>query len=550
MTRGSIFFVISIVSISLFSKEKTSLTKAITIMSPEQILGVLLFWTFFQRIRGNVACTPDAFHCPSGLCLKRSWYCDGGNDCGDNYDERYCSINVHDRCPSGWLRCFDNTRCFPYRWLCDGQKDCRDASDEMECKGNVLRVPGVLEARDRLKSWFLQRRKSDPITDKWSNELHRIAVGLHLADDSIFSSGDGIGQEIRYELAIRLLSRLSKDKNMSSQELALYIHALMVACMDPRDFYGENLVLELRKRTEAMGNHTNPFQILVLCNAGDTMTSRDVDRVTAAYDSQYRPFWIETQALASMALACMSSRPNLVTDDTILKDMLQELKRHQLTNGTVGNARTTALVLQALLIHDSFKKDFDLTSALQIVMDSVKGNISLLNAYYALPILSNKSLLNVSSIPCRRALETEEEALYKALHTTEENAISVQYSIWIGDRKDLVRIWQLKMLQNHTIYDVLETVARIDNRQKVAYCVVDDKPYVTSLGGLEDDPETGTFWFVYLRSLNSEGKLELVEQSPVDVKLGPNQEIILWYKPGVWNSRSNEIRKEWIIKSN
>ncbi|GFT51596.1 uncharacterized protein NPIL_563681, partial [Nephila pilipes] len=78
---------------------------------------------------------------------------------------------------------------------------------------------------------------------------------------------------------------------MSSRELALYIHAMMVACMDPRDFYGENLVQELRRRTEASGNYTNPFQILVLCNAGDTMTSKDVDRVTVTYDSQHRPFW-------------------------------------------------------------------------------------------------------------------------------------------------------------------------------------------------------------------------------------------------------------------
>ncbi|GBM81598.1 hypothetical protein AVEN_205861-1 [Araneus ventricosus] len=82
---------------------------------------------------------------------------------------------------------------------------------------------------------------------------------------------------------------------MSSQELALYIHALLVACMDPRDFYGDDLVRELRKRVEVSGNYTNPFLILVLCNAGDAMTTRDVERVTAAYDSQHRPFWTGKQ---------------------------------------------------------------------------------------------------------------------------------------------------------------------------------------------------------------------------------------------------------------
>ncbi|GFT13496.1 uncharacterized protein NPIL_457211 [Nephila pilipes] len=323
---------------------------------------------------------------------------------------------------------------------------------------------------------------------------------------------------------------------MSSEKLALYIHAMMVACMDPRDFYGENLVLELRKRTEAIANYTNPFQILVLCNAGDNMTTRDVDRVTAAFNAQQRPFWTDTQALASLALACLSSRPNLVPDKWILKDMLQNLKRRQFRIGTVDNARTTALVVQALLIHDSYIKGFDLDSSLLTILNSVKKNFSLLNAYYILPVLSYKSLLNVSSSHCKSAPETEEEALERFLDVNVET-ISVQYSVWIGDKIGLERTWRLKMRQNSSIYDVIETVAKIDNRQKVEYSLVEGKPFVTCLGGLEDDPETGNFWFLHLRSLKSDGQPEMMEQSPVDLKLIPNQEVILWYRPGPWNTQ-------------
>ncbi|GFS52852.1 low-density lipoprotein receptor-related protein 2 [Trichonephila inaurata madagascariensis] len=89
------------------------------------------------------------------------------------------------------------------------------------------------------------------------------------------------------------------------------------------------------------------------------------------------------------------------------------------------------------------------------------------------------------------------------------------------------------MHQDNSIYDVIETPAKIDNRQKVEYNVVEGKPFVISLGGIEDDPERGTFWFVHLRSHNSDEETEFMEQSPVDLKLGPhtNQEIILWYKP-------------------
>ncbi|GBM79295.1 hypothetical protein AVEN_92052-1 [Araneus ventricosus] len=324
---------------------------------------------------------------------------------------------------------------------------------------------------------------------------------------------------------------------MSSQELALYIHALLVACMDPRDFYGDDLVSELRRRVEASGNYTNPFLILVLCNAGDTMTARDVERVTAAYDTQHRPFWTDSQALSSMALSCISSRSGVSVDKSTLRDMLQELKRRQFRNGTVDNFRTTALVTQALFIHESYKNDFDLESAMKVLTDGLNGSKSLLDAYYALPVLNTKSLLNVTSSHCSKQPVEEEEALQKALDVTGET-MTVQCSVWMGDKINLGRTWRLRMRVNSTIYDTIETVAKIDDRQKIEYNVVDGKPYVAALNGKEDDPEMGMFWFVYLKTVSSDKDPKIVEESPVDIKLQPNQEIILWYKRGPWSGQS------------
>ncbi|GFX36202.1 low-density lipoprotein receptor-related protein 2 [Trichonephila clavipes] len=414
---------------------------------------------------------------------------------------------------------------------------------------DVLSIPGAVSARGKLFSWFMQRRKSGSTVDKWSSQLPRVAVALYLANASIFSPGNTTGQEISYELTIQLLHHLSKyplscvssrDKKMSSQELAFYIHAMLVACMDPRDFYGLNLVQELRKRTEANANYTNPFQILVLCNAGDKMTTRDVDRVKTAYDSQHRPFWTDTQALASLALACLMKKSNIVTDERILKDMLQELKQHQFRNGTVDNLKTTALVMQALLIHDSFDKGFDGKLAIQSIFQSVSGNVTLLNAYYALPALTGNSLFNVSSSHCRGAPEAKAEAWEKVLNVNAET-ISVQFSVWFFDKMELARTWRFAMHPNNSVYDVIESIAKSDYRQNtdlimVEYNVVEGKPFVTSLGGIEDDPERETFWFVHLRNLNSDSEPELMEQSPVDLKLKPNQEIILWYKPAPWST--------------
>ncbi|GFX37030.1 hypothetical protein TNCV_1175301 [Trichonephila clavipes] len=56
------------------------------------------------------------------------------------------------------------------------------------------------------------------------------------------------------------------------------------------------------------------------------------------------------------------------------------------------------------------------------------------------------------------------EVLEKMLDV--EEVISVQYSIWIGDKVELARTWQLKRPLNNSIYDVIETIDMIDNRQK------------------------------------------------------------------------------------
>ncbi|GBM12631.1 hypothetical protein AVEN_107029-1, partial [Araneus ventricosus] len=58
-----------------------------------------------------------------------------------------------------------------------------------------------------------------------------------------------------------------------------------------------------------------------------------------------------------------------------------------------------------------------------------------------------------------------EEALQKALDVTGE-MMTVQYSIWMGDEINVGRTWRLRMRVNSTIYDAIETVAKIDNRQK------------------------------------------------------------------------------------
>ncbi|GIX66591.1 uncharacterized protein CDAR_119681, partial [Caerostris darwini] len=83
---------------------------------------------------------------------------------------------------------------------------------------------------------------------------------------------------------------LKKTEDVSSTELAAYINAFLVTCIDPKKFYVLDLVSELRRRVDAQ-NYTNPSVLLALCNAGERITERDVQKLLDLFGKAHREFW-------------------------------------------------------------------------------------------------------------------------------------------------------------------------------------------------------------------------------------------------------------------
>ncbi|GBM54113.1 hypothetical protein AVEN_130039-1 [Araneus ventricosus] len=115
--------------------------------------------------------------------------------------------------------------------VCDGYTNCNGISEERNCGNSTEKTPDNITAINTavktqdntagktaknntaetgLVSWFLSLRKSGPRTERWGSQVHRIAVALHLADNTTFGPGSSTGEEIRNELKMQLLHRLSK----------------------------------------------------------------------------------------------------------------------------------------------------------------------------------------------------------------------------------------------------------------------------------------------------------------------------------------------------
>lgn len=85
-------------------------------------------------------------------------------------------------------------------------------------------------------------------------------------------------------------------KDISTSDLAAFTNALLVTCMDPRKFHGLDLIKEMRTRVSAQ-NYTNPYIYLTLCNAGETITRKDIEKLTEAFWSKHREFWTGEETL-------------------------------------------------------------------------------------------------------------------------------------------------------------------------------------------------------------------------------------------------------------
>lgn len=493
------------------------------------------------------------FNCLNGHVVERSKYCNGVPDCYDASDEVFCKPQktVRDAfsparydCmkPTGsktrtFILCSSRDKCVPAEWKCDGFKDCAvSGDDEQNCADTGISA-SIRSGRMKAIAWLRSKKIAESATRKWGPLVHKTAVAFYLSDPDFLHLNSSGRNEMTYELSIRLLSKLSQKRiqNIPSSNIASFINALLVTCTDPRDFHGFDLVQELRTRVNKQ-NSTNPYAYLALCNAGDKITESDVKKLTEMFWGEHRELWTDTQAIALMVLSCARNQSESSVDGNTINELVLELKNRQSRNGSVENLHNSLLVMQALYAaeKDEDPDNFDETKALTYILQNQKSDGSfgsLLLTYYALPVLSCNSLVDINNNHCTKPPVKDEDTAMIDLINHPGAKVRVYYSIWIGVDLDIQRTLVLRVPSRTSFYEIMETAAEIDSKYKFEYIVKDRKPYINALSGIQDDTESGQFWFPY--TLKNKTAVPL-NKSTADMIPKDEEHIVMWYRPGSW----------------
>lgn len=444
------------------------------------------------------------------------------------------------------FKCSTPGVCLPKSQVCDGVKQCYDGEDENGCETGVFAVKGLNEGRSNATKW-LKNRYSDRFG--WHDNTHRGVVALYLANERNSTNRTSEEKLIEKQLETQTLASLLRNQtdSLNANQLSMYINALLVTCQDPHNFHGFDLVKLLKDQIEITSLMSRPVAYLALCNAEESLpinATSDLGKILKN-DSEY-PFLLEVQAAAVLALSCLNSDNktdlidmNDISNKTELlsftqseyEDAVNNLKEFQSNDGSFGNVYTTAIVTQALLsANQENAEDWNLNKSVSLLIQHLNSSsVDFLATYLTLPILNGKSLSDIRKTDCSNDVQhrSNDDPIVD-LKNKLGPKMRVQYSLYIGDQKDIIHTISLRVPGNITVYDVMKLAEVADIKYKFEWKQMGEKLYIYSIAGITNDFENGQFWLLYLgKNIES---ISHSTESPDKVIIHDGAQIIMWYK--------------------
>ncbi|GBN44943.1 hypothetical protein AVEN_247349-1 [Araneus ventricosus] len=242
--------------------------------------------------------------------------------------------------------------------------------------------------------------------------------------------------------------------------------------------------------------------------------------------------------MAITSLSCEANRSRSFdylfnhTTRTLYKNTIQHFKKLQALDGSFGNVYTTALITQALLSSgQEHIKDWKLNATIKYLMKELNSSsVDFLTTYLALPILNGKSLMDISYVNCSANPRKHGDDPVSEINDYLGPKMRVQYSLYIGDEKDVVHTISLRVPENYTASEVMELAEIEDTKYKFEWKTSSGKMYVYEIANVTNDPEVGKFWLLYVGAANSSEALTHLTNGPDEVIMGDGEQLVFWYK--------------------
>ncbi|CAL1292798.1 unnamed protein product, partial [Larinioides sclopetarius] len=408
------------------------------------------------------------------------------------------------------FRC-DNGLCIPQSQVCDGTKHCYNGDDEKGCETGVFAVPGVDDSR--LKGISLLKGNWSP-SSGWQENTHRAIIALYLATER-----NSVGVDIERKLmmkqleaqALASLLRNTTDP-LTANQLSMFVNALTASCQDPRKFYGFDLVKLLKDKATTSPLTAQPVFYLALCNTEETLPANGTRELSKILNSDLEyPFLLDVQAAAVMAISCLRANEKNGSNSSLIdggyEEAVARFKTIQLKDGSFGNIYTTAIVTQALLsAGEENSKDWNLQAAVKHLMKHLNSSsVVFLGTYLILPVLNGKSLSDIRNINCSVGFQQKSQGNFAPdVKSKLGPKMRVQYSLYIGDEKDIVHSMSLRVPENITVFDIMQLADEADSKYKFQWKRMEQEVYVYEIAGIVNDLEDGLFWLLYVgKDVNS-----------------------------------------------
>ncbi|KAG8196535.1 hypothetical protein JTE90_003552 [Oedothorax gibbosus] len=513
----------------------------------------------------KLTCPPNFFRClDDSSCIPHVGVCNGFISCEDKSDETYCDdLASPDTTTSAKFKSdtferlvldlpettattlgppLTTTLLEQEHFFNDDEEKNTESSSELDTRGYTeLRSEYYNHQREMGINFLISQRKDD---FGWGDETPRALMAYLLSNASSTYEVSGVYMLMVKQFDVKLSIALARNetKPMQLTDLALYINTIISTCRNPRNFYGYDLVSNLRHRVDghqqANDKHfVSPSVYLTLC-LNNVTTLLDVKNLrNLSLSNSVHLDKVGIQALALLSSTCISKFSIYADHD--LQNRLQQRLLHKIKiEGLPKNVYEVSLLIQALNEARVNELEWHRAEAINFLLKrqtTSSGSFGdILATYYVLPILSGRSVLYLDE-HCSHFNESDLIPV-EVLKNTKLEKIYVKYTLYYGSPVDLSLSMRLHVARGTSFLDIMRLAQEQSSNYKFK---VDDRrkyPLVYSIGGIPNDAERGMFWTLYVvtknkTELSAKKRLRLYHGSIKMLIPEEDNELVFWMKP-------------------